>query len=117
MRELIKPKITEAAFTAQIIELAQTFGWKTFHARPGMTSRIGKDGKAVWVTPVQGDGAGFPDLVMVRLSRLIFAELKSETGKVSPAQAEWFALLQATGKAEVYTWKPSDWETIVEILR
>ena len=110
-------KISETAFTAQILELAQTFGWKTAHFRPGMTSRLDRNGKSVWVTAVQGDGAGFPDLVLVRASRLIFAELKSETGAVKKLQGGWLVALEGIKGAEVYVWKPSDWDLILRILR
>jgi hypothetical protein len=50
------PPITEAAFLRQVLDLAKLRGWRTAHFRPAQTSRG-------WRTAVQGDGAGFPDLV------------------------------------------------------
>jgi len=46
---------------------------------------------------------------------VIFAELKTDKGKLSEAQAAWIAELGAAG-AEVYVWRPQDWVTIESIL-
>ena len=67
-----------------------------------------------FVTAVQGDGKGFPDLTMVRGERLAFAELKAENGRVSPDQRTWLESLSLV--AEVYVWKPSHWNEIEEVL-
>ena len=109
MRELTIT-ISEAEFTQQLIELAHLKGWRAAHFRPAMT----KDG---WRTAVQGDGKGFPDLVLVHpeQKRLIFAEVKRDGDKRTPAQEDWYCWLFQT-KAEVYIWRPGDWETIVDIL-
>lgn len=103
------PTITEAAFQAQVIELAHLLGWRVAHFRPAQT-------KHGWRTPVAADGKGFPDLVLVRRKRLIFAELKSQRGRLSPEQREWWEALQPTG-AEAYVWKPSDFDEIAAVLR
>ena len=73
---------------------------------------------------MQGD-PGFPDLVLARTGRVIFAELKAEAGKTTPAQEEWIAELggrTATMRTlpashEVYEWRPSDLDAIAEVLR
>jgi len=93
---------TEAQFQHAVIELAQTLGWRVAHFRPARTSHG-------WRTPVQGD-PGFPDLVMVRAGKIVFAELKSERGKLSADQQAW---IDATGG---YLWRPSDWRQIVAVL-
>ena len=53
---------------------------------------------------------GFPDLVLAseRQSRLIFAELKRESGRQSPDQAVWERVLRSIG-IEFYLWRPRDW--------
>jgi len=63
-----------------------------------------------------GTVAGFPDLVLLRNGRLIFAELKSEKGEPIPAQQEWLDALREV--ATVYVWKPRNWLSgeIAEIL-
>lgn len=100
---------TEDDFCRAVIAFAQLNHWKVAHFRPGMT----KSGK--WVTAVQGDGKGFPDLVLVRGNCLIFAELKAEKGKLSPEQENWWRDLLNAG-ANFKIWRPSDWPEIERIL-
>ena len=62
---------------------------------------------------------GFPDLVLARPrgdKRVLFIELKSEKGKLTPQQAAWIEGLRVCGK-EVYVWRPSDFDTIVATLQ
>lgn len=99
---------SEAGFTRAVIQLAQLHGWRVMHQRPGLT-RSGK-----WVTAISGD-VGFPDLCMVKGTRLLFAELKSAKGKLGPGQQEWLLRLGGAG-AECYIWRPKDWADIVECL-
>ncbi len=60
------------------------------------------------MTPVGADGAGFPDLCLVRGDRLLFAELKQDGRYPGPKQREWHEALMTSG-AYVYVWKPKDW--------
>lgn len=103
-------KILEAEFQGQIIDLAHICHWYVAHFRPART-------KYGWRTPVAADGAGWPDLIFAR-ERLVFAEIKSVKGKVSPAQQIWLDVLRAAG-CEVYAWWPTDadWEEIVKVLK
>jgi len=120
-------KISEADFLLQVIDLAHIYHWRVAHFRPARTA----DG---WRTAVSGDGVGFPDLVMVRPPRLIFAELKSEKGKTTNEQGAWLEdLRRCRTKArvvglksdpgvvadiiEVYLWRPGDFDKILEILK
>lgn len=104
-----KPLESEAGFTKAVLGLAKLHGWCSAHFRPALT-QTGK-----WVTAVQGDGKGFPDLVLVRGTRLIFAELKSAKGTVKPEQTQWLLRLGGAG-AECYIWRPKDWKNIEAIL-
>lgn len=104
---LIEP--TERELTAQVLTLAHLQNWLVVHFRPALRA----DGS--WRTPLQGDGAGFPDLVLVRGGRLIFAELKAQHGRLAPLQRRWIEALTET-RMEIYVWKPSDWPQIVEVL-
>jgi VRR-NUC domain-containing protein len=54
------------------------------------------------------------DLTLVR-DRVVWVELKTETGKVSAAQREWLDALKAAG-AEAYIWRPSDLERVGQVL-
>ena len=59
---------------------------------------------------------GFPDLTLVR-DRVIFAELKRESGgRLTPAQVGVHELLRAAG-AEVYVWwLPRDLPEVARVL-
>jgi hypothetical protein len=103
------PAISEKEFMSQVIHLAKLFRWKVAHFRPGLT----KSGK--WRTAVQGDGKGFVDLVLVR-ERIVWAEVKTDKGQLTPEQREWIAALERAGQ-EVHVWRPSDWKLIEEVLR
>ena len=112
--------IPERDFLATIIEYAQLRRWMVAHFRPAMTSRIDRSGKPVWVTPVQADGKGFPDLVLARDGQLLFIEAKAEKGKPSEDQLKWFRELSkvaySSPRVGVHVWRPSDWASIEKIL-
>lgn len=100
--------LTEAAFTRQVIELAKIRGWRSLHIRPARTAKG-------WRTPVQGEGKGFPDLLLVRGQRLLAAELKVKGRKLTPEQEAWLTALEGAGVA-VYRWTPEDWPLIEAVL-
>ena len=92
--------ITEKVWQKQVEGLAKTLGYtKIYHT---FFSR--------W------SDKGFPDLVLVKPNRLIFAELKREKGKLTDSQREWLKALEEAG-AECYVWYPHQWDEIAEILR
>lgn len=107
--------INEEQFLKQVIELAHLTGWTVAHFRTARMIRA--NGSTAWLTPVQGDGKGFPDLVMVKGKKLIFAELKSSKGKLTYEQDTWLMILQnALPEKRTYVWRPSDWDEIVKVL-
>jgi hypothetical protein len=95
----------EAEFQRIVIDMAHLFGWRVAHFRPAKTARG-------WRTAVSADGAGFPDLVLAKNQRVLFAELKTEKGKLSDAQHEWLAALPGSA-----CWRPSDLDSIERLLR
>lgn len=99
----------EADLLDQVLELARMLRWRVAHFRHSRTLHG-------WRTPVSADGAGWPDLVLVRPPRIIFAELKSDNGRTSPDQDAWLADLAACG-AEVHLWRPDDFDEFTEALR
>ena len=101
-------KISEKVFQAEVIKAARIHGWRVAHFRPGMTQR------GRWVTPVQGDGAGFPDLVLVK-DRVLFVELKTGDGVISEKQKAWITALGLAG-ASVDVWRPDQIDEILEVL-
>jgi len=60
---------------------------------------------------------GFPDLVLLRPPRVIFAELKTADGRLSPDQREWRTKLLACPGVEYHLWRPEDWDELREVLR
>jgi hypothetical protein len=92
--------VSERAFQQQVVELARLLGWTAYHP---------------WVS--LHSAAGFPDLVLVRPPRLVFAELKSERGRVTAAQQRWLDLLGQVPGVEARLWRPGDWDEIVATLR
>lgn len=100
--------ITEAEFTRQVIQFAQLHRWTTAHFRPAMT----QSGR--WVTAVQGDGRGFPDLVLVR-DRVVVAELKVGKNKPTDEQREWLRKFAAADVA-AFVWRPEDWPEIERVI-
>ena len=104
--------MTEKQFQDAVVQYAHIFRWRVQHTRPARR----KDGQ--WRTPIQGD-AGFPDLVLVQSDGSdgpLFVELKSATGKISRSQTLWLEALRKAG-AEVYLWRPADWEAIAARLQ
>lgn len=102
--------VSEAQFQRQVIQLAQLCGWRVAHFRPA------KNARGEWRTPVAADGAGFPDLVLVRGLKFLFRELKTERGQLTPQQVMWGEELRLAG-ADWAVWRPSDWPVIEQALK
>lgn len=104
----VKLDITEKQFSKQLEDLFKLFGWKYSHTYE-QTHYARRSTK------------GFPDYVAVRDGLIIFAELKSEKGKLTEEQEAWIKELGAVEKHSlgvmVFVWRPSDINKIVEILR
>lgn len=92
-------RFSEAQFQRWVIDFARLNGWLCYHTRDS-----------------RGSEAGFPDIVAIRGDRILFRELKTETGKVSAEQARWIAALEHAGQ-DVAVWRPSDEKVIEEALR
>ena len=92
--------LSEREFQRQILDLAKVLGWTAYHP---MLSKWSE--------------RGWPDLAMVRPPRLVFAELKSETGRATSHQERWLGLLGLCPGVEAYLWRPSDIDSIATVLR
>ena len=92
--------VTERTFQKDITELAQRLGWRCYHHADSRRS-----------TP------GWPDLVLLRPPRALFVELKTNEGKMRPAQRETLELLARCDDMETYVWRPRHWAAIEEMLR
>jgi hypothetical protein len=114
--------VSEASFQRTVIECAQRRRWKVAHFRPAPTGRTDARGRPTYRKPVAADGAGFPDLVLTRDGRVIFAELKRDDEYPSADQRAWLerlALVEAGAPERVLArvWRPRDWSAIEEALR
>lgn len=116
----IEVKESEAAFQQRVIDLAHFHSWRVAHFR---AVRIGrKDGSFYYATPVAADGEGFPDLILVRGTRCIAAELKAKrTDRPSARlageeQKAWLAAFRLTC-VETYLWYSKNWPEIEEALK
>lgn len=102
-----EPDVQEALFQQQVIQIANTCGWDAHHIRPGKYGHT-------WKT----DGlSGMPDLILIgqRGQGMIWAELKTRTGKLSPIQEARIGQLLENG-CEVHIWRPADIDKIAKRL-
>ena len=98
---------TEAEFQKVVTDYAEKQGWHWMH--------IGRVGKYAANGAKGTLGRGWPDLLLVRGRRLIFAELKAQNGELPQHQRDVLAVLHAVS-GEAYVWRPSDLPFILEEL-
>lgn len=60
--------------------------------------------------------AGFPDLVLIRPPRMIFAELKSEQGTTTREQSRYGEAINGCDAPVWEVWRPSDVDHVHETL-
>ncbi len=94
-----RPAPTEREFQEAVIQCARLLGWQVYHT---------------WFAG--HSAAGFPDLVLVKPPRVVFAELKGARGHLTPAQAAWGEALAACPGIVYHLWRPSDWPAIERML-
>ena len=108
------PTQSEKEFMQGVIELAHLLGWRHFHDNatngPRHCWHCGR--KSTQPRNIEG----WPDLVLIRRPRVIWAELKREGEEPTDAQLGWLEELRACGQ-EVYIWRPSDHPAILKILQ
>lgn len=97
-RARLQPVLTEKEWMGQVVQLARSLGWATYHPLISMKSQ-----------------PGFPDLVMAK-DRVIFVELKTAKGNLSEHQERWREHLLNAG-AEYHLWRPDDATIVLQTLR
>jgi hypothetical protein len=88
----------EREWQSQVTQAARLLGWRVYHTHDSRRSE-----------------PGWPDLALVR-DRLVMAELKTDTGRLSKAQRDWVTSLANAG-VEVYVWRPSDIDHVLRTLK
>lgn len=98
-RRAILDQVDEKTWMAQVREWARAAGWLEYHSHSSRRSP-----------------AGFPDLLLCRPPRVIFAELKSQHGSLTGQQAAWLAALRMCPQIEVFCWRPQDELVVLRTL-
>lgn len=96
--------VSERIFQDQVLQIARMNGWLIHHAAPHKTG-------GAW----RSDGKGTPDLILCHPTKgVIFAELKTERGKMTEDQKKWARAV--TPWCEWYLWRPSQLQLIAQRL-
>lgn len=88
--------MSEEELQSDILSLAGRMGVLCYHTYDSRRSQRG------WV-----------DLVLLGSRGVLFRELKSATGKVTPDQRQWIDGLRAVG-LDADVWRPADWPTRIQ---
>lgn len=98
-QRLIYEAVTEKEFQDTVVQELRLYGFEVFH---DFDSRRNQ--------------AGFPDVVAVHRDTGVtaFYELKTEKGKLRPAQQVWLDALSRRNRAKVV--RPSEWDAEVKLL-
>lgn len=99
MNEEANQLMSEKELQSGVVEVMKWSGWLTYHTHDSRRSN-----------------PGFPDLVGVKDSRIVFIEFKREKGKVSDEQHDWLTRLVEASE-DVYLVRPSSLDAFLEILR
>lgn len=97
--------LTEKQWQQRVVDFAKLKRWMVYHTFDSRHS-----------------AAGFPDLVLVRAPRIIFAELKTDraASKLTDTQQKWIDELMdcraASLHLDVYVWRPADWSAVRVVL-
>lgn len=96
-----RPTMTETQLLAAVRKLARLTRWRTYHTHDSRRS-----------------DPGFPDLVLLAADRkrVIYAELKTDTGRLTTEQEAWLRDLTTAG-CETAIWRPADLPEIATVLR
>ena len=91
--------MSEADLKRIVVDMAHAFGWRVFSLPMARGTR-----------PVK-DASGYPDLTLARNGAVLFLELKTQKGVLSPEQMEWLKILPA-----MLVIRPNDLDTLAETL-
>lgn len=93
--------MSERDFQRSVIELAHLMGWRVYSIPDSRRTTL----------------SGYPDLTLwnPKQQRVLFAELKTDKGRLRPEQVVVIDELRQCGQ-QVCVWRPKDWDEIVTTL-
>lgn len=102
--------ISESAWQKTVVGHALRAGWLTYYIPDAMWRRAFVSG-----IPQDLGNRGFPDLICVRGSCVLFRELKKIGGRLSEHQILWRDALLEAG-ADWALWTPADLDEVIATL-
>lgn len=99
-RQTADRMMLEETYQNQIIAIAKTHGWLVYHTHDSRRS-----------------APGFPDLVLVRGTVILFLEVKRESGVVSESQSTWMEALRKVTTVDAAVVRPRDYDQVELLLR
>jgi VRR-NUC domain len=96
-----RPPGPEERLLREVLKIVRELGGLAYHPRAART----EDG---WVVPVQGDGKGWPDVVILLGPSMFALELKSDTGRLTPEQRRWLAAFERIPGCVAMVVRPRD---------
>ena len=103
MKKSKAPELSEKMFQSRVVAGARALGFMVYHTYDSRRST-----------------KGFPDLCLVhpKSHQLIFVEIKTDKGRVSPEQAMWInTLVMVPGNVYALILRPELWEDFWERLK
>ena len=109
-RRLTDGALTEAQWQKQIERALTAFGWWWMHI-PSNVVVCSRCGTKVY----RGIAKGFPDILAIKPPRILWLELKKETGHLDAEQVRVGHMLQACGQTWIHA-RPRDREQLIELI-
>lgn len=114
-RQRLDRSVTHEELQDSFVSAARLLGWKLMHVSDSRRM-VRKEGQLVMV----GDAEckGWPDLFLAHeaTGRILVVEIKTETDKLKPDQAEWLRVLDACNLTTIVV-RPSNYDEGLALLR
>ena len=105
MHPEIEKLMSEEQLSNIVVKLLGLYGFKYYYTwQPRQSSNRATQVK------------DFPDIVAMKVPRLLVMELKREKGVVAPGQQEWIDGIKLCGSPESYVVRPSTLDLMQEII-
>ena len=102
-KDVLARTMTEEELGESVRDACNKLGLLCYHTRDSRRSQAGFPDLVI-----AGGHNPAPELWLGGWANVLFAELKTEGGKVRPSQEQWLRVLVGAG-CNVHVWRPSDW--------